>query len=350
MIAAVATAQKSPNPKEAEKKANQEKTEKRGRPCIWKPQKLSQEDTSTMEELTTVYGRDEDQHSAFIENYDLFCTVNELKPDARKTLLLAIAQARRFGMAPGSVKTAVHSLLNKREFERGCRAYVISLLETAHTHSFPVQPRVAEWDDDLLLRTVQKEVLTGKTRIQDEVLMWFTALTGNRPCDVARLYVHQITIGPQETVIDWWLRKAQRKYHQRKTGQVYPYEWSCAPSERVKKYIKERDGKKLILDAVPRYRKKRVAGTVNTILKRTNKNWTSFIFRDRLDEILRAAGKSDCEIKALLDHSVDTSGAYYAKTATTKKIAAETILEREKKKTAKKAVTAAPKRKKAVAK
>ena len=84
--------------------------------------------------------------------------------------------------------TAVTALLSRRIFEKGTKWFIGSTMAAAHSHAKPVQARVSEWNEDLLLRAVQSEVDE-----KDQALLWLSMATGNRDADVERLYPDQIT-------------------------------------------------------------------------------------------------------------------------------------------------------------
>ena len=220
-------------------------------------------------------------------------------------------------MATSSMHTAVTALLSRRIFEKGTKWFIGSTMAAAHSHAKPVQARVSEWNEDLLLRAVQSEVDE-----KDQALLWLSMATGNRDADVERLYPDQITFEKNFVEVDWWLRKRQRKPAQKKKGQRYEYDWSCKPSQSTLAYFKRAPKTTTIFAGEAKYSLKRIANHVTALLRKTNPDWTSYIFRDRMDEILRAEGKTSEEVKALLDHTGQTGSANYQKTSSCKKVTA----------------------------
>jgi hypothetical protein len=290
---------------------------KRGRPVLWTPETLSDADRTFAAELESDYGPDLKAVLSFKERYLRFAASNGLEPGKRETLLLAVAQARRMGMAASSLSTYVDGLLQIVPIKDGWQ--VRRIASAAHANSEPVQPRATAWNDDEL-----KALICSTTVIGDAVLLWMLLTTGNRAADVERLTFQQVRLTKDSLIVSWWLRKAQRTRAER-TEQTYLFAWGIPPPKSVRSFLTEGPPKHNILPIGACYSLRRVAAHATSLVEHLG--LTSYVFRDRMESILAELPGAD--VKGLLDHTARTGAACYRKTPVAKAIS-DSVLQAKK--------------------
>jgi hypothetical protein len=242
---------------------------------------------------------------SFMERYLDFCRLNDLDAQDRRSLLLAIAQARRHGLAASSLDTYVDGLLHHLPMKG--KWAIKAIVRCAHAEAVPVQPRAIAWDEKGLLTWVHQT-----ENIPDAVLLWLLLATGARPIDIFRLSFRLILLEKDRVRIAWWLRKAQRRRHQRHEEE-YLFAWSAPPSKQVEKYLKEGPPEHGVLPITKCFSQRTVSSHVSDLIKKKFPELTSYVFRDRMVQKLAELQTSPAMVKRLLDHTAETETASYTK-------------------------------------
>jgi integrase len=296
--------------------------------CRWIPLILSEQDRLGAADLEERYGVDDGAIRSFHQRYLQFAATNQLDPKVSATLILAIGQARA-KLAMSTLCTYVLGMLAFYPIQGAYR--VKAMITAAHAGAAPVRPKATTWPEEDLLRCVNTAAET-----EDQVILWLLLATGARAADIFHLTFQQVLLKEESLTVSWWVTKATRHRGGRHEA-TYPFAWSMPPPTKVRTYLSKGTPNHGILPInISHFKKKNVAAHVTRMVAEVRSDLTSYVFRTRMEKTLESEGIADNELKRLLDHTAQTSEAFYKGTtlsaATNERVRSENARSRAAKK------------------